>query len=41
MNAISDISQILDTIQGKAETNCFLLSKEIENLYKKGCVALL
>ena len=36
MNAISDISQILDTIQGKAETNCFLLSNEIENLYKKG-----
>lgn len=36
MNTIFDIGKILDIIQCKAETNCFLLPNEIENLYRKG-----
>ena len=36
MNTISDITQILNVIQGKTKTNCFLLPNEIEILYQKG-----
>lgn len=36
MRLISDINHILAIIQGKADTNCFLLPNEIEQLFIKG-----